>query len=603
MKIAIIADHTQATTLIASNIIVDQVFSLCPTASYTLKKSGINVISSTDYYKSLSHAKTAITTTRQADLITKCGTDSYKLNASEISGFRANIIYTLSTLYYFYYATRHYRHTQATFVSCSKTSIQQHPHYDAAFAALVEYALRRYNHAYENRNYSALHHVIAKMCNRILWVATRAKHAIRVVHFGESALTQVEDALAIQQQNLLVFKPRTLGKTIVQTLHVTLATLAIIMRKRDYRISYFRHTKPSDYHADFSEQTKKFAAKCSALKLHFPLPIFAEHVVADAEWYMPFLAAQFKVGANIARDLAPHLTMTNKGKYHFIRSAVAHMPKHRSIGLLINHGTHTAQPLGSISQIAANLWASDDRICFYGIDTMVPRLPLTATQVEQICPTSLPTFLPLPTVQKITRVPGDPQKNFKIIFAGNYIGTLTHIPWCTETAEEYLLNILALIEAIGTMQRVEFIIKLKARKASAHISILHERIDALGLTNVRIDTDTKFAEMLKDTHLLISNLSTTIEEALTNRIPVLLHTHRKHYFHLPCAFDLPQEQHLGYVYAVRKGQNLQTMIEGIRAHYHQIIASDAALSGIVWQEGQYNDLQAFAAHVTQLAKL
>ncbi len=233
---------------------------------------------------------------------------------------------------------------------------------------------------------------------------------------------------------------------------------------------------------------------------------------------------------------------------------------------------------------------------------MVPRLPLTVSQVEQLYPNALPEFIRIPTIQKIERKFGNPQENFKIVFAGNYIGTLSHIPWCTETAEEYLLNMLELIEKLGAMPRVEFIIKLKGWKAGAHIAIVQERIDALGLTNVRIDTDTKFAELLKDTHLLISNLSTTIEEALTNHIPVLLHTHRKHYFHFPCAFDITQGEVSGYVYGVRRGQNLQAMIEAIRMNYQRIVENDDALSGMVWKEGQYNNLQEFASKITSLSR-
>ncbi len=265
MKIAIIADNTQASVLIKSGVAPDHVFSLCPTASYALKKAGVKVVSSVETYRSLSHAKTALVVSRQADIITVCGAESYGLAASERSGFRANIVYTLSTLYYFYYATRHYRHVQAEFISCSKAGIQSYTSYEAAFAALMGYALRRYNHSYENRDYSSLHHVIAKMCNQVIWVAARAKNVVRVVHFGESALAQVEKALAEQSQNFWVFRPRTVGRTMAQTLNVTRETLLDIFGKRAHRISYFRHTKASDYRADFSAQTKIFAEKLSAL--------------------------------------------------------------------------------------------------------------------------------------------------------------------------------------------------------------------------------------------------------------------------------------------------------------------------------------------------
>jgi hypothetical protein len=600
MKIAIIADQKQAALLIQSNERFDHILSLCPTASYELGKANHKTVSGAQYYTSLSHAKNALVTSKYLDMITQCGATSFGLEDSEISGFRSNLLYVLTTLHYFYYATRHYRHMKAEFYTCSRTELQKFSNYEEMFEALAGYALRRYNHSYENTRYSTLHHGVAKFCNQLLFAVARAGKATRVVHFGESALLQIEQALLKQPRKLWVFKPRAIGSSVAQTLNVTLFNIQNILRGRGYYISYFRHTASLNYQKKFTTPMKVFEAHLRQMNIPFPLPAFFEHVVQDSGWYMTFLAAQYNAGQNLVRDLSPHLVMTNKGKYHFIRAAIAHLPK-KSVGLLINHGTHTAQKAGTISQVAANLWASDNRICVYGARYMVPRLPLTARQVEELYPEH-PEFICMPSVKRISRSFGNPHDIFRIVFAGNYIGTLTHVPWCAETADEYLLNLLELIDSISKIPRVQFIIKLKATKASAHMAILQERIDALGVSEmVSIDTKTRFTDMLKDVHLVISNLSTTIEEAVGNRVPVLLHTYRKKYFHLPCQFKLTEATEAGYVYGVRPGQDAGALIEAIRTYYQRIVAGDAMLDGIIWRDSQFNNLQELASQITHQA--
>lgn len=598
MKVGIAADIKHAQAIIQAGTTLNHVYSFCPSASHELKKSGYYVVSVVDHYRSLSHARTAIATSGQVDVITDCGQEIFQLAPSERSGFRANLIYTLSTLYYFHYALRHYKKIDADFFLPSGKNVMRYSSYDAMFAALMDYALRRYNHTYENLSYSYLNQQVARMCNRLIRLV--AGSGPRVAHFGD-ALQSLENALIAADSKTIIFKPRTVGKTIFQTLHITANNL-VNLCKGEHHIHYFRHTKPSDYRRRFDAEVAEFRAALKAKKLSFPMPIFFERVVDDSGWYLPFLRAQEKVGLHLVKDLKPHLVMTNKGKYHFIRAAISHLQKGKAVSLLINHGTHTAQPEGSISQIAANLWASDDRISMYNLDVMVPRLPLTLAQLKQMTPPPYPEVLKMPTVKRVKRQFGDPKDTFKIMFAGNYIGTISHIPWCTETADEFILNLLELIEKLGAMPKVDFTIKLKARKASGHIAILQERIDTLGLSHkIRIDTTTPYLTALKDTHLVISNLSTTIEEALGNRVPVLLHTHRKHYFHLPAEFSLNQSANPGMVFAIRQGQNIEPMIEAIRTYYQHIVTDEESLGAILWKDNEFNDLQEFASKITSLA--
>jgi len=601
-RIAFIIDSRQAADFITAGIALDEAFCLCPSAAYNMRKAGYVTASAADTYTSLSHAKTALYTADALEKIIACGKDAYGLNDGEISGFRANILYILNWACYLYFSTRHYRAVDAEFYFYSAGKIEKYISYDTAFSALLAATSRRYNHTYENTSYSWPHYYIAQACNAVTLALSGDKGKLRVLHFGDSALKKIEQALWKETKNIVVFKPRTTGKTIAQTLYITLCNAKKILRDPQAHLHYFRSVKPSSYKRDYTAETKQFAQRILAADITFPHITFMERIVSDSGWYMPFYKAQQQVGANLAREISPHLAMTNKGKYHFIRSAIYHMPKEKAASILINHGTHTAQPQGSISQVAANLWASDDRICLKNVSYVVPKSPLTLTQVKEIYGAEAPEFIVLPTVKTITRRFGDPMKIFKIVFAGNYFGPLYHIPWCAETADEYLLNLLELIEKIGAMERVEFIVKLKARKASTHVKILQEKIDALQLNDkIRIDTETKFLDVLEDSHLVISNLSTTIEETLANRVPLLLHTHRKHYFHVPCSFTPPKDGSAGLAYGIKPGQEPGVMINAIRAHYAEIISDCNAASPALWRENQYNNLQEFARTITKLA--
>lgn len=595
-KIAFVTDSKQGMGL--SGLSIDEVFSFDPAVGYELTQSGYSVCPA-DKYDSVAHEQTVKGVAQVLEEITACGAKAYQLGEWEVSGFRANLYYILNWSYFVYYSTQHYKNVEAEFYYYSGGKLKKADSYDMAFAGLLDATARRYNHTYENINYSWVHYQLARFCNRLNMLVSGASRKLRVLHFGDSALKVIEEALWNETSHMVVFKPRSIGKTMAQTVFVTMCNVAKAVRDPRAHIHYFRAVRPALYRQTYVKETKNFGEALGALPLAFPHPAFMERIVEDSGWYMPFFRAQMKAGKRLAEDLGPHLTMTNKGKYHFIRSAIYFSAKRGMKSILINHGTHTAQASGT-SKLAANLWASDDRICLKGVSYVVPKLPLTKVQVEEIYQQDTPEFVILPSVKRIAHAPGNPRESFKIVYAGNYFGPLYHIPWCAETPDEFLLSILELIEMLGGMPHVEFIIKLKARKASTHVTILQERIDALGVGHkIRIDTETKFLDLLRTTHLLISNLSTTIEEALTNRVPVLLYSYRKQYFHFPCAFDYGQG---GYVYGVHKAEEVAPMIEGIRMDYQRIVENDTVLDGLIWNDGQFNNLQQFAVGIRKLTQ-
>jgi hypothetical protein len=88
---------------------------------------------------------------------------------------------------------------------------------------------------------------------------------------------------------------------------------------------------------------------------------------------------------------------------------------------------------------------------------------------------------------------------------------------------------------------------------------------------------------------------------LASDVPLLLHTYRKHYFHLPCAFEVARDGSSGLVYGVKPGQDTRAMIAAIRENYQAIAANSAAGAGLVWKDNEYNNLQEFAAGITKLA--
>jgi hypothetical protein len=190
-----------------------------------------------------------------------------------------------------------------------------------------------------------------------------------------------------------------------------------------------------------------------------------------------------------------------------------------------------------------------------------------------------------------------------ILQAGNYTDPFHHVPWCKETADEYLLAIFELIEEVGKLENVELIIKLKNKKSSTHKTIVENHIRKLGLEDkARVDTTGKFSDMMARAHLVVCNLSGTIEETLANNIPLMIHTYRKNYFHIDkVAVAESTIDGLAPAYLVEKPADIGRIITSLDKRRAEL-RNPALFAKVAWPQKDLTTLADIAKVLVQSAK-
>ena len=103
----------------------------------------------------------------------------------------------------------------------------------------------------------------------------------------------------------------------------------------------------------------------------------------------------------------------------------------------------------------------------------------------------------------------------------------------TITADEYVDSLIKLCNVVKNFPKVKLTIKIRPQDYELTLDSLINLLNPIP-NNVVIEYNKTFYEVLKDADLLISFSSTTIEEALVNKVPVLLFGGNGRYSHMPC---------------------------------------------------------------------
>jgi len=304
--------------------------------------------------------------------------------------------------------------------------------------------------------------------------------------------------------------------------------------------------------------------------------------------------AEVEAGAAFARDHKPKAVILDNLVFPAtIRAAMDLSAKGTRI-LMVNHGSHSL-PSDPISKLAALLWADQGRVTAPFVTDLICKTPQVAQVAGCLSNVKQPVH-PLPIYARPKR---DATRNahFTIVHAGNFMPARTHIPWLTELPGEYMQGILDLAEAVTKVDDIKLIIKIKAQKDGLPIEWMEEQIAGLGAgERVVIDSKTPLPQLFPRTDLLVSNLSTTIEEALTCHVPVLLNTWRRHYNHLPASHEPPNAQGRNAVYCAKNKEDLPRLLEAIKQH-HQSPLSENETQGLVWCQQQFCELPTFAQDI------
>jgi len=100
-----------------------------------------------------------------------------------------------------------------------------------------------------------------------------------------------------------------------------------------------------------------------------------------------------------------------------------------------------------------------------------------------------------------------------------------------ETADEFVQGLKDLCSAISGLSRLKLIIKFRSSDYELTLDSLKKLLQLPD--NVVIETDRPFLDVLPEADLMTSFSSTTIEEALVNKVPVLLYGTDGRYSHIP----------------------------------------------------------------------
>ena len=585
LDIGFVNDTNQAESLISANIKLFQVFSFCPAAAYVLKKSGYSVATPSSTYKAMSQGKNAVYSTKRTAKLVEDATRIYKLKPGESEGLASYLKHYLPVVYYNYYSVLHYSGQALAFQIVENGKLKKEDNFRKVLESLISWTITKFN-SYENTKYSSFNNALCKLNNKFVR-ALHAKNKFRVAHFGNSTqfkkmLNAIEDKRPVA--HIFTRKmPRSSG----QALKFLLANLKKILfgNKNNKPIFYFRTTAPANYIPfDATNQLK------DAVKSIFHEVDLQKIVADEIARYIPFLKTQYEIGQQFVDEIKPDLLLTDHVIYNFIRGAFDKAHEKKLPAMIINQGTHTKQEQ-RLSKVAGNLWASTGRVVTASATHYASKMPLTHELAKELEPQLPRNFLKIAPYPHLKLDISEPAKNFTILVAGNYSWPDFHMPRITETPEEFLLGLMEIIEELGQLENIEVIIKLKIKKAPVHAQILNDKINELGLSHkVYIDTNTKFPEVLARSHLVISNLSAALEEALAAPVPLMLYSYRKKYFHLPCSFDATPS----FVYGVKKREHLQGIVQSIRQNYKEITENKPGLDKIVWKDSEVTDILALA---------
>lgn len=591
MKRAVILHVKQAEILAQAGERVDDVISFCPTASYFLREKKYHVTSTIEAYDVSAHAKVVRLIAAELASLREAAQTQYQLSNVEAEALSVYLYHFLCCAYHLHFCLTSYRHHNQ-FIWVDGRKIMRGD-YEAMFASLARQPSSAIL-AYSYTNYSLPHALVAMMYNRITGFFIMRSRRLKVIDYGDELPKRLAAAMIEQGANPVIINTHAVAKNLYKTKRFFLKSLVRLMRaKPDGKPVYlFRVARPSAYRVRVAD----FVMPATHAK---EVGLSVKEMV---ERFIPFARTEVAMGRELIRLSQPQVAISDHAKYAYILSGLEEMSDYGGQHAMINHGTHTIQ-YDDVSAQAALLWAKQQRIISQHTTHSLPKSPLTEALARQIRPFADYRSIKLNVYGKINHQPAMDGK-FVVLQAGNYTDAMNHIPWCKETADEYLMAIIELIEEVARLENVELIIKLKNKKADTHKKIVEAHIAKIGAGDkVRVDTTSKFSDLMARAHLIVCNLSGTIEEALANNIPMMIHTYRKTYFHI--AEETVRQSTTGEVapaYLVKKREDIAgiiTRLSSLRAKLND----PALYRNVAWPEEERVSMQQFAAMLIRDATL
>lgn len=250
--------------------------------------------------------------------------------------------------------------------------------------------------------------------------------------------------------------------------------------------------------------------------------------------------------------------------------------------LLLSHSSHTPQTSAPAAQAMYN-WAQHGRVVSRFATRLLPKTPHAATVARSACAkyggTPQSAYVWIASESPATK---KPESGSMVLHAGNFTQWNDHVPWIIETSDEYVDGLAHLAQAIVNLEGAKLLIRSKPKLEcdSRALDILLPKAD-----NVEIKQGGSFSDDLAAADLLVSYCSSTIEEALHARKPVLLWGGSQRYRHLPARSTPPTPADRSAVYVPRRPEELQRMLAAVLDAHRGRPLTDHELDGHIWPGG------------------
>jgi hypothetical protein len=587
MQYGVALNPSQAQVIAGQKVPADAVLSFCPATRQILENAGYKVMSAVDYYRGLSHAKAAVLIDRDLEQLRPQMKQFYKLSDGEAQNLSVYLYHFLSIAYYLYFSTRFMKRKGHDLFWVGVDGSIKRGDYTQMYSELVEHAKSRIT-SYSNPKFSFAHYLLTEACNRILALILRLRGKKLIINFGDELPRKMINPILDSSGEYMVVASKKISKNMVQSLKFFIkgCTWALRQSKKDKPVWVFRTNNPHKY---------KQQVAAPHITLAYSDVTQATRVAIKS--YIPFLKTEYEIGQKLIDLFRPDIGISDFAKYPYVLAAQERMRAYGGTYVMMNHGTHTVQ-YDPISKIAAKMWAAQDRMITQFVTDHVPKSPLTEVLAKEIRPENQFRTHKLNVFQEIKKHPS-PNDEFMLLHAGNFTDVYFHIPWCKETAEEYLLSMYELIEEMQHIEGVKLVIKLKPKKAPAHYKLVSEYIDKLKLHDkVVVDTDSKFSDLLAKASMVICNLSGTVEEALINHIPVMVHTYHKGYFHIPA--QVLENNGLNPAYLVRHRKEIKSIVEFAKQNRDKLFAPEL-YGKVAWKPEEIMKPDVFAHTILKVA--
>lgn len=188
----------------------------------------------------------------------------------------------------------------------------------------------------------------------------------------------------------------------------------------------------------------------------------------------------------------------------------------------------------------------------------------------------------------------------RILYAGNPHRWFHFLPWLYETTDDFIDGMRDLCRVLGEMNDIEFVLRLKKITGELDPETIRILIPEVAKWDLHLRRERPFEDDLREADLLVCDMSTTIMQALTARIPVLLWGGGRRYRHLRPMSSPPTAGRRGAVYTTDDPARLRDLIQRILAAHRDRPLTDAELEPYLFSPAEADDADAAANLIVDL---